>query len=64
MHKAVVIKKSINAYISATQNKKYTLVYQGTEKECYLVIINNIQKLKQLTKTNNSIDFNSQYAVA
>ncbi|MGE2763995.1 winged helix-turn-helix domain-containing protein [Escherichia coli] len=64
MHKAVVIKKCINAYISATQNKKCTHVYQGTEKECYLVIINNIQKLKQLSKTNNNIDFNSQCAVA
>ncbi|MED9362234.1 winged helix-turn-helix domain-containing protein [Escherichia marmotae] len=64
IHKTAVIKKSIDAYVSTMQNKKSVLSYHGTEKEHHLAIINNIQKLRQLTNYNNTIDFNNQYAVA
>ena len=63
-HKAAVIKKCIDVYVSAIQNERNTFSYHGTEKEYHLVIINNIQKLKQLTKINSIIDFNAQFEVA
>lgn len=63
-HKAAIIKKCIDVYVSTTQNERKAFSYHGTEKEYHLVIINNIQKLKQLTKVNSIIDFNAQYEVA
>lgn len=63
-NKTAVIKKCIDVYVSTPPNERNAFSYHGTEKEYHLIIINSIQKLKQLTKTNSIIDFNAQYEVA